>query len=289
LTALHFDPVGGAGRAPSAPRRSDLLSLLGRLTARDRTLLAVLADHQVLTTSQVCELAFSSLKVAQRRLLQLHSMRLVDRFRWHLAVGSQAWHYTLGPTGAALSAASRGTEPPSPAQLRRRQLQLAANPRLSHLLGVNGIFTALTGHANRNPDCTLDAWWSERQCAHHYGQLVRPDGYGTWTQQGRRIEFFVEYDTGTEPLSRLVAKLGGYDDLATAGGPRPTILFWFSTTRREANARTALAGHGHLIATTSTDLRCALQASPAGPIWLPAGASHRRWLIDIETTIEARP
>ncbi len=44
-------------------------------------------------------------------MLQLHRMRLVDRFRWHLAVGSQAWHYTLGPAGTALLAASRGTNP----------------------------------------------------------------------------------------------------------------------------------------------------------------------------------
>jgi hypothetical protein len=245
--------------------------MLGRLTVRDRALLTVLADHQVLTTSQVCELAFPSLKVAQRRLLQLHSMQLVDRFRWHLAVGSQAWHHTLGPTGAALLAASRGTEPPSPAQLRRRQLQLAANPRLSHLLGVNGIFTALTDHSRKNSDCHLDAWWSERQCAHHYGQLVKPDGYGTWTQQGRRIDFFIEYDTGTEPLNRLVAKLGGYNDLATAGGTHPPILFWFPTARREANARAALGykSHSNLFATASTDLQLASQASPAGPIWLP--------------------
>jgi hypothetical protein len=264
---------------------------LARLTERDRRLLAVLADHQVLTTSQVCELAFPSLKVAQRRLLQLHRVRLVDRFRWHLAVGSQAWHCTLGPAGAALLAAGRGTERPSPAQLRRRQLQLAANPRLSHLLGVNGIFTALTSHARKAPDCALDAWWSERQRAHHYGQLVRPDGYGTWTQQGRRIDFFIEYDTGTEPLNRLVAKLAGYNDLATAGGPHPPILFWFPTTRREANARAALqrSSHNNLVATASTDLRRALKTGPAGPVWLPTGSPYRHRLIDIGTTIAIRP
>ena len=217
------------------PRRFDVLTVLDRLTWRDRQLVTALADHQVLTTGQLTDLAFPSLKVAQRRLLQLHRMRLVDRFRWHQPVGSQAWHYTLGPAGAALIAATRGSEPPSAAQLRSRQLRQAANPRLPHLLGLNGVFTALAAHARTHPDTCLDAWWSEKRCAEHYGQLVRPDGYGAWTEHHRHVEFFLEYDTGIEPLGRVTAKLAGYHDLATAGGPQHPVLFCLPSNRREAN------------------------------------------------------
>jgi hypothetical protein len=207
--------------------------------------------------------------------LPLHRLRLLDRFRWHQSVGSQAWHYSLGPAGAALIAATRGAEPPSPAELRNRQLRMATNPRLAHLLGVNGIFTSLAGHARRHPDCALGTWWSEHRCAAHYGQLVRPDGYGTWTQHGQRIDFFVEFDTGTEPLTRVATKLNGYNDLATAGGPNPPILFWFPTVRRETNARKALAAHARSsnpIATTNSETRQALDADPADAVSAsPAG------------------
>lgn len=45
--------------------------------------------------------------------------------------------------------------------------------------------------------------------------IVRPDGYGRWHQDGREVDFFLEYDRGTEPLDRLAAKLAGYRKLTT--------------------------------------------------------------------------
>ena len=210
------------------------------LTDRDRWLVALLAEHQVLTTSQITELAFPSLDVAQRRLLKLAGLGVLDRFRWHTMIGSQTWHYTLGQLGSHLVAAMRGVDPPRPAEHRRRIERLAANPRLGHLLGVNGLFTALAAHARTDPSATLAAWWSEQRCAQRYGELIRPDGYGRWTQAGRTVAFFCEYDTGTEPLTRVTAKLPGYADLTTGGGPNHPVLIWLPSGRRETNLRAAL-------------------------------------------------
>ena len=39
---------------------------------------------------------------------------------------------------------------------------------------------------------------------------VRPDGFARWREGEAWCEFFLEYDTGTEAVGRLVDKLSGY-------------------------------------------------------------------------------
>jgi hypothetical protein len=279
----------GGGR-PARPRRAiDPLAVIGVLTDRDRLLIETLAEHQVLTTPQIAALAFPSLDVAQRRLLRLYRLRLVDRFRWHTTTGSQPWHYTLGVVGAELIAAAGGTTAPRPGQLRERQTRLATSPRLDHLLGVNRFFTDLAGHARTHPDTALTTWLSESRCAERYGRIVRPDGYGTWTENGRQTNFFLEYDTGTEPLRRLVDKLPGYADLARAGGPTGTVLFWLPSTAREAHLRDTLGPHPRVpVATAAAIWAAATGCCPADAIWLPTGATPRRRLADLPASPHAQ-
>ena len=57
---------------------------------------------------------------------------------------------------------------------------------------------------------------------------------------GRRLPFLVEYDTGTESLDRLAAKLSGYARLTAAAGHPTWLLFAFTSIRRESHARTVL-------------------------------------------------
>jgi hypothetical protein len=98
-------------------------------------------------------------------------------------------------------------------------------------------------------------------------------------------DFFLEYDTGSENLHRVAAKLTGYAGLAARTGITTPALFWLPSARREAalrallgstagrggpGPRTASAIPGVPIATTT--LQAATSAGgPAGPIWLPAG------------------
>lgn len=275
------------GGAPQA----DPIAVLGYLTDRDRWLLDVLDEHQVLTTSQLTALAFPSPDVAQRRLLRLTRLGVLDRFRWHVPLGSQPWHYTLGHLGETLIAAARGVEPPRPAEHRTRITRLATNPRLRHLLGVNGLFTALAAHARAHPGSGLDAWWSEQHAATRCAPFAHPDGYGRWTDGTRSTAFFIEYDTGSEPLTRVIGKLPGYADLATAGGPGVPVLFWVPSTRRETNLHTALARTGTpvTIATASVEMTNALGCGPAGPVWLTAPGRPRRPLAGLGTPTPTTP
>lgn len=88
---------------------------------------------------------------------------------------------------------------------------------------------AVRGHRNptRHPDTAeaspagLTQWWSEKQCTNFFridlysGHTIglRPDGYGCWEQDGRAVRFFLEYDTGTEALKVVTAKLADYHSL----------------------------------------------------------------------------
>jgi hypothetical protein len=117
-----------------------------------------------------------------------------------------------------------------------------------------------------------------------WAPIVRPDGYGRWREHGREVDFFLEYDRGTELLDRLAAKLAGYQKLAAVSQIPTPVLFWLPTTGREASVRQALADERRwaampfLIATASP----ALGRGPAEQAWLTLGQTWpRRRLIDL--------
>jgi hypothetical protein len=257
-----------------------LAGLAGRLTDRDRQLCRLVFEHRVLTTSQLAQLAFTNLVTAECRLVTLYRLDLLDRFRPRRDTGSAPYHYVLGGLGAALLAADRGIEPRELGWRRDKALAIAYNQRLSHIVGTNGFFTALAGHARRHPrrDAELAAWWSERHCRQTWGEIVRPDGYGRWREHERVLDFFLEYDNATEPTDRVAAKLDGYTALARAKDLFTPTLFWLPSPGREASVRHALGRPEVPVATANAlDGR-----NPAEAVWLPLGHQHpRRRLIDI--------
>jgi len=267
---------GGGGR--SAAQR--LAALAGRLTDRDRTLCRLLHQHRVLTAPQLTDLAFPSRNAAEHRLAILHQLGVVDRFRPRHTPGSAPYHYVLGPLGAALLAAQTDQEPAQLGYRRDRTLALAHSQRLQHLLGVNSFFCALARAARQDPAAALEVWWSEQRCAARWGRLVHPDGYGRWREHQSRVDFFLEYDRGSEPLGRLAAKLPGYLQLAQASEIATPLLVWLPTQAREAAARQALAASSLPVATATPDP----DQTPAGPLWLPLHASGpRRRLAQLAT------
>jgi hypothetical protein len=265
----------------SSPRRGGVsaLDVFGRLTRRDRVLCRVLWEHRVLTTEQIRDLCFTSLVSTQHRLVALHRLGVLDRFRPLRLTGSESWRYTLGPLGAALVAAERGVDAPRPSVLRNRVVALAAGQRTTHTLGVNGFFCALHSAARERSDAAVVAWWSERRCAAEWGELVRPDAYGVWEEDGRRVEFFVEHDTGSETLGRVASKLAGYRDLAEADDVARPVLFWLAQAGREPGLRKALGATTFPVATA-----VAGTGNPADAIWLPVEAdTPRRRLAQLAT------
>jgi hypothetical protein len=278
-------PVSPARPGPGRLARSPelLAELAGRLTPRDRWLLRMLHEHRVLTTPQVTQLAFGTSRAATARLLALWQLRAVDRFRPLTRTGSAPLHFVLDDAGAAVLAAEDGLTPARLGHRRDRALGIALSLQLSHATGTNGVFCALAA-AGRAGAGTLGCWWSERRCAALWGDLARPDGYGQWTEHGPAgpvtTDFFLEYDTGTESLARVAAKLGGYAGLAARTGIPTPVLFWLTSPAREAALRDLLASPGQGLAgrafTVATATPQSAGASPAGAAWLPAGQDGPR-------------
>jgi hypothetical protein len=226
------------------------LRIQSRLTDRDHTLLGWLADHGVLTTFQIAHALFPSLDFAQRRLRRLCDAGLLTRFRpFRADGGTYPYHYVLDQLGVEVVATHRGEDLPRKDKARQRRWHLTNRANLPHLLGTNQFFIELAGHARTDPSSHLLRWWSTSQCLElgaladdpddneqrYYQPVVRPDGHGIWQENGGTVPFFLEYDTGTETVGRLVDKVAGYADLARVTGYVWPVLFWLHATAREHN------------------------------------------------------
>jgi Replication-relaxation len=178
----------------------------------------------------------------------LYQLRAVDRFRPLAPAGSSPLHFILDEAGAAVIAAEDGVTVGELGYRRDRAAAIALSPRLAHDTGANGVFAALAAAARASGGReALECWWGERRCAATWGEHARPDGYGRWSEQApgqpaAAVDFFLEYDTGSEPLSRVVAKLAGYAALAARTGITTPVLFWLPSAGREAALRDRLAG-----------------------------------------------
>jgi Replication-relaxation len=276
-------------KVPSTgPVRPSGMSVYRQLTPRDRLLLSWLAEHYLLSTDQVARALFDSLRTAQQRLTILHRRHVLDRFVDARADGAMAtrYLYTLGPDGLRLHPDAwhdpdrLGLKPPR-TSLERAD-RIARSPALRHLLGVNQFFVDLHHHTRHHAQSRLLRWWSEQHATAVYnkqlgsGRTVRrggvyPDGHGIWAAHTRQVAFFVEHDRGTEPLSRVVAKLKGYERLARTG-PRYAVLLWVPHPIREAGLLDLMDGADFpmpVATAVHTD-------DPAAPIWaLSTDPGHR--------------
>jgi hypothetical protein len=268
-----------ARAAGPRPRVDDrhLLRLASHLTPRDRRIIHLLYEHRVLTSLQVCDVAFWSVRRAEARLHTLYELRVVDRFRPHQWPGSAPYHWVLDDGGATVIAADRGVEVKDLPWRKERALALADSATLAHRVGTNGFFTALLRDQQTHSDRRLSVWWSAWRCAEEWGRIVRPDGYGVWNEAGARVPFLLEYDRGTESGTRLAEKLPGYRDLLSVAVAPTAVLFCFPTVGREVAARRALA---EAPGTTATAV-LPPGGNPAEAVWLPLASSRRLRLAEV--------
>lgn len=261
--------------------RRALLTAANRLTDRDRQILHLLGQHQVLTTHQITRAFFDNPRVARRRVQVLADVGLIDCFRPPLLVGTSPKHCVLTALGLqAVSGRDDGSEQPAPRAGDLDRIALRAD--LKHLVGVNDVFCALLGAARAKADTSLDMWWSERACAKAWGSYVRPDGFGRWRDGARSVDFFLEYDTGVEHSPQILAKLPGYEAVAAATSIVTPVLFWLHSPRREQalHQRLARSPRAVPIATAAGD---STGADPSAAVWRRAGASSdvRESLVDL--------
>lgn len=271
-------PTRYVTRTLPRPRSSALIKhSASGTTRRDILLCQDLYQHRVLTTHQLFELHFLSLRRAQKRLLVLHQRAIVERFRPLRSTGSYPWHYILGEKGIHIVAAWRGVDRKELKVDMDRLRSLAYSPRLPHLMEVNGFFTRLAYRCRDDSALRLAEWWSERRCTAEWRGMVRPDGLGRLQNHGADFRFFVEVDRGTESSSRLEEKLARYSRVARSPDAPEAVLFLFPTERREAEARRVLFNCGMAVLTGT---RVPAGEDPLGPVWLPSGADRRVRIVD---------
>jgi hypothetical protein len=91
------------------------------------------------------------------------------------------------------------------------------------------------------------------------------------------LPFFLEYDTGTQNLARVEAKLAGYAAFTTSTGARPALLIHTRTASRDHTLRRRLATPARdldlHVATSSADYTT---HTPWGPWWTPLEPAARR-------------
>lgn len=283
--APAYLPGAARGEDPEVARRSVVAQLAARLTPRDRWLLRMLGEHPVLTSAQITALSFGRTRTANRRLKILaEQMRVVERFRPRVESGSAPEHYVLAPLGAVFLAAERGITVKQLGYQRQRAIGIAFSPRLSHTVGANEVFTALAAQGRSGPG-RLTAWWSERTCLALWGDLARPDGYGRYSLGTKTLDFFLEYDTGSERLEQVTDKLPRYQRLAKATGIESPVLIYLHSASREQTLHRMLAADPPPVPVATTTALAAAEGGdgPAGPAWKIAGkaARHRLYLIEL--------
>ncbi len=284
-TAPRQSPQGDTlrpGKSASTASRtsaggSGLLDISARLQPRDLLIAALLDEHTVLTTSHLTRLLFDSPITCLHRLHLLRRIGFIDRFIRHQPGRPAPVYWLTGPLAARYTALARGDRPPTPTALRERQDRIYANPALAHLVGVNSFFVDLAAHARHHPLARLRRWWSESRTTAAYGRRIHPDGHGLWAEHNTSVGFFLEYDTGSQPLPRLTDKLHAYRKLRRDGGPHHPVLFYLPTRAREQNLHRRLSEHldpGVTVATAARD--SLIGTGPAGPVWRLYGNGRRR-------------
>lgn len=275
-----------------------VFELARHLTERDREIVQVLFEQQVLTTDQLALLFFSSRRRAQDRLLFLYRNRVVDRFYppAPFGYGKPQAHWLLDEAGALLVAARLGVERKQLGWQRRDDW--GSHPQLVHRLESNRFVTELIAATLPEPSLGVTAWWGQAEAArrltvHKDLPVPRPDAGFQLVCLAGAIECYLEWDRGTETKAGLLEKLYAYlqvhDPMRYWQWPSLNLLFVVPGTGRLATLEAALAdvradadarrydfftGWG-LVAATAHDLE---QQGPLAPVWWPltdTGAARR--------------
>jgi len=279
-----------AVRSPSRARRrrpipADLLTVVQQLQPRDHVIAALLVEHRTLTTGQLSAVLFDSPSTARARLYRLRQLRWVDRFTPVRAGQRRQTYWVAGLLAARYHAVQNGGTTPTPRVWRDRVEAIAASTHLAHPRGANQVFINLFAHARTHPDTQLARWWGPARTAAAAGQRVHPDGHGVWAEHEQQVGFWLEYDTGTEPLARLIGKLDPYARLHAAGGPDYPVLFHLPGPGREAHLHDLLANRpqrlGVTVATTTPATVATTPDGVTGSVWLLDGCATRHRLIDL--------
>jgi hypothetical protein len=221
--------------------------LLRSLTQRDRAILQTLCAYRYLTTLQIRQLFFPSIRSTQLRLQYLRHHGLV--YRWKMfespGVTRRPSLLLITPRGAQLLADLHG-ELPWP-YVRRAKDARDHCWHVVHDLEANGFFIDLVLASRLGLREGLLRWVGEETCRadrrlfakEHRRPVATPDGAGWYLVGGGIIRFDLEWDRGTASMSRLRHKVRTlvryFKD--TRDAERVQVLFVLSRPSREEALR----------------------------------------------------
>ncbi|HET8893337.1 MAG TPA: replication-relaxation family protein [Gaiellaceae bacterium] len=192
-----------------------VFELARHLTERDREIVQMLFEQQVLTTDQLALLFFSSRRRAQDRLLFLYRHRVVDRFYppAPFGYGKAQAHWLLDEAGAILVAARLGVERKKLGWQRRDDW--GSHPQLAHRLGTNRFVTDLIAATLTDPTLGVTVWLGPAAAARRLDVSKHlstpwPDGGFELACPAGLIDCHLEWDRGTETKQQLQDKLFAY-------------------------------------------------------------------------------
>ncbi|GGM34582.1 hypothetical protein GCM10012275_02330 [Longimycelium tulufanense] len=262
------------------------------MTARDRQVLALLAEHFTVTTSQLAVLVgFGSLTTARHRLATLHARGVLHRARpFRPGGGSFEWQWMLGPVGARIVAAEHGVTPLRPAKIAARWRRLFHGWRWEELAAQHAWFCALVAaaRAHNGPGGELMAWRSPWRVSRAWQATT--DGHGLWRfPDGALLSFLLLLDDPPRiGLGELRDRLTSIPDPTLPlpvpdGFPDKTVtLIWCATLTREQRLRHAITTQlgndtsGLAVALGCADYAHHITSGPLGRVWLPLGVLNRR-------------
>ncbi len=291
---------GPTCRRSMAKRTSDVAAATS-LDERERAALLALAEHKIFATDQILVMFCGSDRTAQRVLFDLREAGLIDSFEWRSKGKRDPDRHHLTPKGLKLAATLRGCRV---AELGKvPTTEAAAKALMPHRRGVNRFFSDLVALTLERPGYGLETWRDEHKLKTPSGE-VQPDSFGRLLHPGGAVEFYFEYDLGTEHRSVLIDKFARYQRIASTWDPLdgksfPSVLFVCPKDARELELlRCAMRGVAHwdpknaitarlpFYCTTVVRLR---RHGQLGPVWRDMYASWDRLCLDKLPLVDASP
>ena len=269
---------------------------------REHAVLLALAEHKFFSTDQIQTLFCDSSRTTQRVLSQLRRDGLISSFEWRSSSRRRdANRHLLTPAGLNLVASLRGCRV---AELGKIPTDKNAVERIiRHRAGVNRFFCDLVALTLQRQDYGLESWRDEHKLITPFGE-VQPDSFGRLVYPAGAVEFYFEYDLGTEHRRVLIDKLANYLRIASTWDSLddqafPNVLFVTTKDDRELEfLRAALRAVRELKLERSTSARLPFYCTTVarlrkhgqlGPVWRDMFRRGDRLRLDQLSSIDAEP
>jgi hypothetical protein len=255
------------------------------LTQRDRSVLAYVSRFRLLSRDQLMALApFTSLTRANTRLAILLRAGLLARKQLPVYPGhggAQALYY--------LTAKAVGLVEADATELALRQRQIARWDlrQIEHVRAANQVLIHLIIALGVSSTATLDSFRTEPELRRVFlERTLVPDGWISWSANGRRFNCFLEIDLHHEGLKEWRKKISEYCGYAQSGLHQELFGFRFFRILVLAKSRARLNNLRHLAAEAGQIFHFAeLDHINSGNVfdarWLPAAGSTPAALMEL--------